>query len=363
MKKAFAAMGLILFGLAALGFAVVPVETQVKQPAPSLPLQIACPLISGPILIDGKLDDAAWSKAPWSDPFVDIEGDKKPKPPLETRVKMLHDDKALYIAAKLEEPHLQGVFTEHDSYIFHLDNDFEVFLDPDGDGQNYGELEMNALNTTWDLLLTRAYRDGGQALDSWEIKGLKTAVALDGTINNPADVDKGWTIEIRIPWKSLAEIGGKTPPKPGDRWRIAFSRVEWEWDIKDGKYVKKAGKPERNWVWSPQGEINMHLPERWGSVVFTGAEDGNKPLPEDFLAPARLHLGRVHQEMLARREKKGTFALDQTMGAAFQGPKDWTNQSLATTKNLYEYRLGHSNGTVVTISQDGRLQESGAEKK
>ena len=107
---------------------------------------------------------------------------------------MLWDDHYLYIGAELEEPDLQASLTEHDSVIFH-DNDFEVFVDPDGDGLLYSELEINALNTTWDLLLPKPYRAGGPALDGWELAGLKTAVKLDGTLNQPGDLDKGWTVE------------------------------------------------------------------------------------------------------------------------------------------------------------------------
>ena len=94
-------------------------------------------------MIDGDLKDAAWDAAPWTDAFVDIEGDKHPKPRFRTRMKMLWDDEALYIAAELEEPHIWATLKEHDSVIFH-DNDFEVFLDPDGDNHLYGELELNA---------------------------------------------------------------------------------------------------------------------------------------------------------------------------------------------------------------------------
>jgi len=51
---------------------------------------------------------------------------------------MLWDDQAVYVAAELEEPHVWATLTQHDSVIFQ-DNDFEVFLDPDADGHNYGE--------------------------------------------------------------------------------------------------------------------------------------------------------------------------------------------------------------------------------
>lgn len=333
-----------------------PVYPGVGDPKTGLPRSIAAPLATQPIHLDGKLDDAAWAKAAWSDLFEDIEGSKNPKPPLGTRVKMLHDASGLYIGVQMEEPHLQGVFTEHDSYIFHLDNDFEVFLDPDGDCQNYAELEMNARNTTWDLLLTKTYRDGGRALDSFEFKGVKTAVHLDGTINDPSDTDKGWSIEIFIPWKSLGEIGGGVPPKFGDRWRINFSRVEWEWDIKDGKYVKKPGKPERNWVWSPQGEINMHLPERWGSVVFVGAEDGFKPLPADVQAPGRLLLGRIHGAQIAWREKTGKFASSLEELKFDPAPFAKDSVRLWAHEGRYEAILSDKAFPKLTIREDGLLR-------
>ncbi len=161
---------------------------------------------SAPPRIDGKLDDAAWQAVPWTDDFVDIEGDRRLPPRFRSRAKMLWDDRCFYIGAELEEPHVQATYTEHDSYIFHEDNDFEVFLNPEGSNLNYAELELNALNTTWDLRLRKPYSAGGQAEDHWEIPGLKTAVRVQGTINDPRDVDKGWTIEIAIPWEIVAHL-------------------------------------------------------------------------------------------------------------------------------------------------------------
>src|SRR5207253_5720132 len=93
------------------------------------PKGYVCYRASGPITIDGKLDDAAWKDAPWTDDFVDIEGDAKPKPRFRTRAKMLWDDENLYIAAELEEPHIWATLREHDSVIFR-DSDFDVFTAP-----------------------------------------------------------------------------------------------------------------------------------------------------------------------------------------------------------------------------------------
>ncbi len=96
-------------------------------------------------------------------------------------MKMLWDDEFLYIAADLLEPDIWGTLTTRDAVIFQ-DNDFEVFIDPDGDTHDYFELEVNALKTAWDLLLPQPYRDGGSAIDGWDIAGLEVGVDIRGTL-------------------------------------------------------------------------------------------------------------------------------------------------------------------------------------
>jgi hypothetical protein len=207
---------------------------------------------------------------------------------------MLWDDSCFYIGAELEEPHVWATLTRHDSVIFQ-DNDFEVFIEPDGDNHNYAELELNALNTTWDLRLPKPYRDGGKADDAWEIDGLKTAVHVDGTLNDPRDNDRGWSVEIAIPWKALEKLARiPVPPRDGDQWRVNFSRVEWQIEIKDGRYRKVKGVLENNWVWAPQGVVDMHRPEKWGCVQFSTARPGQAAFRPDPSGPARHLLQRIY---------------------------------------------------------------------
>ena len=189
-----------------------------------------------------------------------------PKPRFRTRVKMLWDDTYLYVGAELEEPDVWATLTEHDSVIFR-DNDFEVFLNPTGDGLNYFEFEINALNTGWDLFLPKPYRQKGHADNSWEIPGLRSAVAIQGTLNNSRDRDRGWSVELAFPWSAFTGRSGAKRPEPGGVWRMNFSRVEWRVRPVDDRYEKLPG-PEDNWVWSPQGIVDMHLPDRWGFVRF-----------------------------------------------------------------------------------------------
>ena len=260
--------------LAAL-FALALISISQAQPIPEPPLIYNCIHTPRPIKIDGKLDDPAWHMAPWTEDFIDIEGRNKPKPRYRTRAKLVWDDQYLYIAAELEEPNLQANLTQHDSVIF-KDNDFEFFVKPPATvegpaGQKmpapgYFEFEINARNTSWDLYLNRPYNQGGKADDSWNIPGLKTAVALKGTLNNAADKDQGWTVEIAIPWTAYTSRLPVAHPHAGSQWRFNFSRVEWL------QGHQQPGEHEANWVWSPQGVINMHVPEKWGYLNFTGKQ-------------------------------------------------------------------------------------------
>ena len=213
---------------------------------------------AGAIDIDGNLDEPSWQRADWTEPFVDIEGERQPVPSLQTRAKMLWDDEYLYIAADLEEPHVWATIAMRDATIYQ-ENDFEVFIDPDGDTHQYYEFEINALGTEWDLLMIKPYRDGGPFIGAWDIAGLQTAVRVWGSINDPTDEDQGWSVEMAFPWDVLAEATHKkVPPMDGDQWRINFSRVQWALATDVGKYIKIEGHSPDNWVWSPQGLVNMH---------------------------------------------------------------------------------------------------------
>jgi hypothetical protein len=236
---------------------------------PITPRTYVCRRATSPIVVNGKLDEPAWAAAPWTEDFGDIEGPAKPKPRFRTRAKMLWDDTYLYIGAELEEPHVWATLTRHDSVIFN-DPDFEVFIDPKGETEPYYEFEMNALNTTWDLMLDKPYMDGGKPHNEWEITGAKTAVQVRGTLNNPADIDQGWTVELAFPWSVLsAHSRHPGPPNEGEEWRIDFSRVEYQITTNNGTYQAVTNVPEDNWVWSPQGVIDMHRPEMWGLLRFT----------------------------------------------------------------------------------------------
>lgn len=257
-------------------------ETQTitfSEPVQFNPPGYVCYKLSHPIDIDGRISPGEWDHIPWTNDFTDIEGNKRPTPHLQTRVKMAYDSTGMYFAALLEEPHVWATITEHDAVIFR-DNDFEIFLNPSGDTHNYMEYEVNALGTVWDLFLTKPYRDNPAVLNNWEFAGMKSAVYVDGTINNPNDTDRFWSVEVFIPWESIYQpMRQSEVPQTGEQIRINFSRVQWTTAIDNGQY-KKVPIPgekkirEYNWVWAPTGVIDIHRPEFWGFVQFSDITAG-----------------------------------------------------------------------------------------
>lgn len=320
---------------------------------------------SYPIIIDGKLDDEAWQKAEFTEDFVDIEGNLKPKPFHRTRVKMLWDEDWLYIGAQLMEPHIWAKLTKRDAVIFH-DNDFEVFIDPDGDTHDYYELEINALGTLWDLFLIKPYRDRHQvAINAWDIREIEYAIHIDGTLNDPSDIDRAWYVEMKIPMEVLKECAHKpVPPPEGDYWRINFSRVHWDTEVIGGRYHKIEGKPEYNWVWSPQGLIAMHYPERWGFLFFSHKKVGEESV--DYRVPlkeyAKEHLRQVYYRQKQYHLDNGLYAKSlrglKAKPFSHQGKKYPLKYTLEGGRQRYTISLGGRDGLPkLFIREDGMTWE------
>ncbi len=332
---------------------------------------------AGPLSIDGKLDEASWRIVPWTDPFVDIVGPGRPAPRFDTRAKMLWDDEYFYVAVRMEEPDLWGALTARDSIVYN-DNDIEVFIDPDGDTLNYYELEINPLGTAFDLFLPRTYRDGGPPIIAWDIAGLKVGLDARGTVNRPGDRDEGWTVELALPWKVLREAApGKRPPRASEQWRVNFSRVEWQTDVKDGRYSRRVdpstGRPRAadNWVWSPQGIVDIHMPERWGYVQFSaeqagaGNAGGAGAFVDDPNERVKWALRRLYYRQRRFRAAHGRDANNLAELGASEIKVDGLafKPRLEATENLYEITAAGFNGATVHLTQDGRVWITGVKRR
>ena len=151
-------------------------EAPVPMPrlAPQPPIYF-CPKAAGELMLDGNINKPFWNNVPFTEDFVDISGGDFPTPRFRTRAKICWDERNLYIAALLEGNEIWATIKQRDSVMYY-DNDFEVFIDPSGSTHNYMELEINAFNTQWDLLLTMPYRNGGRSVTAWNMPDRKSVV-------------------------------------------------------------------------------------------------------------------------------------------------------------------------------------------
>jgi len=253
-----------------------------------------CYRTRGPLAVDGRLAETVWQKAPKSPRFVDMITGQLGF--YDTRAAALWDDENFYVAFWVQEPFVEGTLTQRDATIFQ-ENDVEVFIDG---GDAYYEFEINALNTVYevffiwqdaypkflspefDVLAHRAYTFGGNhdrdaatfwrgthprglrwAFTDWDFPGLRTAVQVQGTLNNNNDLDEGWTVTLAFPWAGMKYLanGRSLPPQAGDEWRIFFGRFQ---KLRVGHTVVSLA-----WSWNPIGDGDNHKPEQFTRVRFS----------------------------------------------------------------------------------------------
>jgi hypothetical protein len=266
---------------------------------PETPADYICYRTSQPLAVDGRLAEAAWQAAPRSPRFVDMVTGEPGF--FDTRAAALWDDQNLYIGFWIEEPNVEAHLTERDSLIFN-ESDVEVFIDG---GDCYYEFEINALNTVYEVFFIwqDAYQRGGRfdvpefdlltrralsfagnddrtaehfwrgthprgvrwAFLDWDFPGLRSAVHVDGRLNDRTVVDRGWQVTLAFPWAGMHWLanGRSLPPQDGDEWRLFFGRFE---------RLPVAGmlpQPQPAWCWTKHGVLDTHRPESFTRVRFS----------------------------------------------------------------------------------------------
>ena len=293
---------------------------------------------------------------------------------------MCWDDDYLYIAALIEsDREVIAEFTERNSPIFQKDSDFEVFVDPGGSCHSYKELELNANNVVWNLMLDKPYGDGGSEHSGrvakpgdakyYDVNGLKSATKiLQGKVNDHAPSKTVWSVEIALSHKdTLHSHPWASTPTVGSHWRINFSRVEDQGGI--------------NWTWQPQvvwdalerrfmGKVDMHRPDSWGYVYFdrqitnrSGGDDGDNDddnvdgtsrskatddeIPKDATWPARLAAMNVYYAQVAYAEDSaGEYATDM------KDLKGLVDETIVGPFDIQIERSDDKKGYVVTVRID-----------
>ncbi len=253
--------------------------------------------VSTPPRIDGRLDEKVWQEAPRSPRFRDLVSGAKAIH--DTRAAVLWDDEYLYVGYWIEEPDVEATLTKRDQPIYE-NNDVELFIA----GRNaYYEFEINAFGTIYEVFFIwdDAYKSTGydtlpefsrdqpgrRPFDgvgykphprgarfgywNWDLKGLKSAVHIDGTINDNRDRDRGWTVELALPWSGMKPLAMGSdmylPPRDGDVWRIDFTRFN---QYKEAPPAHDSG----GWAWSPHGVWDSHVPECFTFIRFSTKKVG-----------------------------------------------------------------------------------------
>ena len=210
--------------------------------------------VTVPIKIDGKLDDPAWQEAPFSDAFVDTMTGAKVE--AQTQAKIVWDDTNLYVAFSTDDRDVASSFSRQDDKLWTQDA-VELFIDADGDGKDYVELQASPAGVLFDSYLP-GHR---QNQNDWQ-SGAKAATQVSGTLNKRGDEDRGFTTELVVP---LAAAKGRAEkpldsPAPGRVWRINLFRMDLD-----------QGKPQRASGWSPPLVGDFHALDRFGDLVFGDA--------------------------------------------------------------------------------------------
>jgi len=225
-----------------------------SRPAPPIP-KYEVKRAESSIVIDGKLDDKAWAAANTAEltfPWGSQTGAKQ-----KTVARLLWDDDNLYVSYECEDADVTANFTQRDDPTYR-DDAVEIFINPRPTQQTtaYIGLEMNARGVLYDYLSVAVAPNSRLFFKRFNLDGVKVAASVNGTLNERSDKDRGWSLEVSIPWFNFEELSRK--PAPGAAWSFNLNR----WD---------GVEPNRRMsIWSDSmlERPGPHVPERFGEMRF-----------------------------------------------------------------------------------------------
>ena len=224
---------------------------QLKGAHPSLP-QASIPKTDASITIDGELKEEFWKDAAQLGPFILYHGKKEAKQ--QTRVKAAWSPDYLYLAFECDDTDVHTPYSKRDDPIYDSEA-VEIFIDADGDQDDYIELQNAPNNVQFDASFKGGRRKNfNTAYDN----GYQTQTKVAGTLNN-AQIPPGWVSEWRIPVKDIPDAQGNI--KAGERWRVNLFRLD---RLRRG--AKVIGSEASAWSSPLSGDF--HNIARMGTFVF-----------------------------------------------------------------------------------------------
>lgn len=177
-----------------------------------------------------------------------------------TRFQACWDPLALHVRFDAVDDGPWHTMTTRDDHIWE-EEVVEIFLDADGSGRNYAELEINPVNVVCDLLVESPW-PSLKSLTEWDWEGMTTAVV---PIEDPHGTVQGWTALARLPWsglRSLYPVTVAVPPQSGQAWRFNVFRI---------KRPGGPAKPREGAVfaaWSKPAGPSFHDPAAFRPMAF-----------------------------------------------------------------------------------------------
>ncbi len=188
-----------------------------------------------PVLLDGRLDEAVWRQAPAYAMVEPIEPPAGPravsKVPARWRdfyggtVRFAYTKDTLYIAVTAEDGDLVQ-FNQKDQQPHWRSGDLVEIMVKSDKGPGFWECYA----TPCGHRTTIHYIARGYCADTMADfrDDFRAAVLLDGTLNDRTDIDRGYTMEIAIPFKMLESLDG-VPVTPDAQWKIFVGRYNYDW--------------------------------------------------------------------------------------------------------------------------------------
>jgi len=156
--------------------------------------------------VDGNLNEGDWQKSE-SRSFDYFYAVEKPDDKQASKFRMLWDDEDLYVFFECEDKYITARETVRDGQPY-FDDCAELFLIPVADSLkvHFG-FELNLYKVANDFVFLNGMKHGENVVVKAYNPDYEVAVTIDGTVNNNSDIDKGWTMEMKIPFKSMNAVG------------------------------------------------------------------------------------------------------------------------------------------------------------
>ncbi len=205
-------------------------------------------------IIDGLENDLIWQQIT---PVVLKEnraGNDVQESGLQTHVKTCYDDSTLYFFFVCNDPDIWTSFTQRDEHLWENEA-VEIFIDVDDVPETYVEIEVSPANIIFDSYIVDPLNIDVPKTALFNLKGIRTAVVVSGTLNERDDQDDHWTVEIAIPFADLANENIKEVTTATEI-RINFYRLD-----------ENQGMERMSYAWSPTGG-RFHKPAYFGNLTF-----------------------------------------------------------------------------------------------